>query len=202
MTVMITGGAGFVGLNIAESLLAVGDDVVLFGLEAPSEAFIDSTASLPGNLHSVIGDVRDRNALTETMSTHAVRRLVHGAAITAGPDREATSGADIVAVNVTGTINVLEAALKHGVERVVQLSSGSVYGPSSDPANSLDEVTNHPVPESVYGITKYASERLGVRYRQTRGLDVVVARLGVVFGKWEYATGMRDALSVPRTCCP
>jgi nucleoside-diphosphate-sugar epimerase len=197
MSVMLTGGAGFVGLNMAEQLLAAGEHVVTYGLEAPPEQFLTELTGCPGRLSVEIGDVRDRDALLRAMREHEVGRLVHGAAVTAGPQRELVAADEIAAVNLGGTIEVLEAAVAHGIARVVHLSSGSVYGATADTPGSLDEIVDSPVPDSLYGITKYAAERTALRYRSTRGLDLVVARLGVVFGRWEYATGKRDTLSIP-----
>ncbi|WP_414475494.1 NAD-dependent epimerase/dehydratase family protein [Microvirga sp. M2] len=197
MTVLITGGAGFLGLNIAEQLLTAGASVVSYGLQAPPAWAMDRLGALPGRMAVKIGDVRDRDALVETMREHRVRRVVHGAAITAALGREAQQASLIAAVNFGGTIGVLEAALQCGAERVVQLGSGSVYGASVKQEGSLDEDADVPVPDSLYGITKYAAERAALRYRATRGLDVVVARLGVVFGRWEYDTSVRDTLSIP-----
>lgn len=197
MNVLITGGAGFIGLNIAEHLLRAGDSVVSYGLESPPTMAMRAFDSLPGGMAVKIGDVRDRNTLVETLREHDVQCIVHGAAITAALPREAQQAPLIAAVNFGGTIEVLEAALHHGVRRLVQLGSGSVYGASVKKEGLLDEERDIPVPDSLYGITKYAAERTALRYRVTRGLDVVVARLGVVFGRWEYDTTLRDTLSIP-----
>lgn len=197
MSLLITGGAGFCGLNIAARALERGETVVSYGLEAPIEAAVRAFSRLPGRFVAHAGDVCDRDALRSAMATHGVRRVVHAAAITASLDREASQAARIIQVNLGGTLEVLEAALAHGVERVVQLSSGSVYGANVAQVPSLDEVRDAPVPDSLYGISKYAAERMCVRFRATRGLDVTVARLGVVFGRWEHDTGVRDTLSVP-----
>lgn len=197
MTIMITGGAGFVGLNIAEHLLKAGRNVVSYGLEAPPEAFMAAIDDKPGRMHVVVDDIRHRSALIDAMHHHSVTGVVHGAAITAGLVREASQADLIAAVNLGGTIEVLEAALKHGARRVVQLGSGAVFGSSVKQDGSLDEELDIPVPESLYGICKYAAERTGLRYRNTRGLDLVVARVGTCFGRWEYDTGLRDTLSIP-----
>lgn len=196
MSVLITGGAGFVGLNVASAFLGRGEEVVLFGPAAPPEAAERHLRSLPGRLEVVTGDVRDRAAIMDTLRAQAADRVVHMAAITAGLDRESREAAAIAEVNLGGTIEVLEAALACGVRRVVQTGTGSVYGPLVAGVEAIDE-TLPPVPESLYGITKYAAERTALRYRATRGLDVVVGRLGNVFGRWEYDTGVRDTLSLP-----
>lgn len=197
MTVLITGGAGFVGLNIAERLLRAGRNVVCYGLAPPPGIALHAFQSLPGQMSVTIGDVRDRAALLDALQRHRVECIVHGAAVTAGLSRETEQAAMIAAVNFGGTIEMLEAAVRHGVRRVVQLGSGSIFGSSVKTEGLLAEDCDIPVPDSLYGITKYAAERTAIRYRTTRGLDVVVARLGVVFGRWEYDTLVRDTLSVP-----
>ena len=197
MAVLITGGAGFVGLNIAEALLRRGDAVLLFDLSEPPAAALEALQQGPGDLRLFRGDVCDGAALRAAIERHGVERIVHGAAITADLARERRAARRIAEVNLGGTIEMLEAACRHGIRRVVQLSTGSIFGAAGTASERLDEVRDRPVPETLYGITKYAAERTGIRYRETRGLDLVAVRLGMVFGRWEYDTGVRDTLSLP-----
>jgi nucleoside-diphosphate-sugar epimerase len=196
MPVLITGGSGFVGLNIAAALLAANAHVVLYGPDRPPAATERYLHGLSGSLAIEIGDVRDGARLVQAIRGHQVTSLVHGAAITAGLERETHQARLIADVNLGGTIEVLEAALACGITRVVQLGTGAVHG-AVDPAVVLIDEGLPALPVSLYGITKYAAERTALRYRDSRGLDVVVARLGVVFGRWEYDTGVRDSLSLP-----
>jgi nucleoside-diphosphate-sugar epimerase len=196
MATLITGGAGFVGINIAAALLQRGDRVVLFDRSSVPDVAWRYLETLPGQLLSLTGDVCDRDQLINAMRKQGIKKLVHGAAITAGLEREKREAPMIVAVNTIGTIEVLEAALACNVSRVVQLGTGSVYGRSPAGKSSIHE-DDLPCPESLYGISKYAAESIARRYRNTRGLDIAVGRLGVVFGRWEYDTGVRDTLSAP-----
>jgi nucleoside-diphosphate-sugar epimerase len=197
MSVIITGGAGFVGLNIASRLLERGDHVVLFDLNAPPGwALRALQATGAGQLDIVTGDVCDQRDLDAAIADHGATRLVHAAAITADIHRERRAARMIADVNIGGTIEMLEAALRHKITRVVQLSTGSVFGTSGTATPLLDEA-DLPSPDSLYSITKFAAERIGLRYRKTRGLDLVAARLGMVFGRYEYDTGRRDTLSLP-----
>jgi nucleoside-diphosphate-sugar epimerase len=197
MTVLITGGAGFVGLNIAERLLARGDTVVALDLDLPPSAAREALLRLPGTLRFEQGDIRDAGSIADTLRQYQVTRIIHGAAMTAGLERERTQAAAIADVNLMGTLNVFAAACHARVARVVHLSSGAVFGAGGQGQPELREDRDVPEPESLYGITKYAAERAALRYRAMHGLDVVVARLGVVFGRWEYDTGVRDTLSIP-----
>jgi dTDP-glucose 4,6-dehydratase len=197
MAILITGGAGFVGLNVAENLLARGVDVILFGPGAPPPAALTCLQRHPGKLRLVHGDVSVTSDLDAVFASYTIDRVIHGAAITADLAREKRAARDIFTVNLLGTIELLEAALRYGVSRVVQLGTGSIFGAAGSVSAMLNEQTSPAVPLTLYGISKYAAERAAVRYRSSRGLNVAVARLGVVFGRWEYDTGMRDTLSLP-----
>ncbi len=197
MSVIITGGAGFIGLNVAERLLRRGEDVVLFDLNAPPTWALDALGSVAGGQPDFVkGDVCSPDDIDRAIEDHGATRLVHGAAITADIHRERRAARTIAEVNLVGAIETLEAALRHGITRVVQLSTGSVYGTSGTAKPLLDE-TDLPCPDSLYSITKFAAERTGLRYRNTRGLDLVAVRLGMAFGRYEYDTGRRDTLSLP-----
>ncbi|MGZ9067532.1 MAG: NAD-dependent epimerase/dehydratase family protein, partial [Burkholderiales bacterium] len=113
-----------------------------------------------------------------------------------GEARELSDFDRIVDVNVKGTAHVLAASAANGVRRVVYVSSGSAYGGALLAAETLIEATPAE-PDTLYAITKYASERLCARFRDLRGLDAVCVRLGSVFGPWERDTGVRDTLSLP-----
>jgi nucleoside-diphosphate-sugar epimerase len=197
MAVLITGGAGFVGLNVAENLLARGEEVILFGPSAPPPAAMTSLAQHPGRLSLADGDVSVAADLDAVFSAHPIDRIIHGAAITADLAREKRAARDIFTVNLLGTVELLEAALRHKVSRVVQLGTGSIFGSAGTASATLDEQISPTLPLSMYGISKYAAERTAVRYRSSRDISLAVARLGIVFGRWEYDTGMRDTLSLP-----
>jgi nucleoside-diphosphate-sugar epimerase len=196
--ILITGGAGFVGLNLAEALLSRGEQVVVFGREAalpdPAPARF---AALPGRLELVQGDVTDAAALRAVFAAHRIDRLFPFAAITAGPAREAAEPHAVLDVNLHGLIRTLEAARDAGtVRRVILPSSAAVYGESAYTHPVLEEAATPPVPLSLYGVTKYAAERAGLRLCGHWGLDAVAARIGATFGPWERDTGLRDTLSI------
>lgn len=193
MTVLITGGTGFIGLALAEALLKRGDSVVLSGLAPPPDW---ATRMLPGRPAFVAADITDGAALEAAMHRHGVTRLVHGAAITSDAARERHAARQIVDVNIAGTVETLEAALRAGLSKVVQLGTGSVFGGAGLEAERLAEDHPRPLPDSLYAITKYAAERIGLRYRDRRGLNLVVARVGTAFGRWEHRTAMRDTPSL------
>ena len=189
--ILLTGGTGFVGLNVAEQLLARGDEVLLVDLSPPPPHF-------KARFLFEKADVTDHTALEKVFSEGKIESVVHLAAITAGAERDAREPRRIAEVNLIGTLNVLEAARRHGVRRFVHASTGALYGAAGiGVAEPLDEEHHRPVPESMYGITKYAAERACLRLAALWEMDVRVGRLATAFGRWEHATSERDRLSPP-----
>lgn len=197
MSVLITGGLGFVGLNIAQQILSQQGRVILFGPGTAPPAFVKAIQALPGQLEIVPGDISCREDLEKVLSDQKPEYIVNAAAITAGPEREITSAHDIFRVNLGGTIELLEACLRHSTKRLVQLGTGSVFGEAGQWSETLKEQSSAAMPESLYGISKFAAERTCMRYAAKRNLDVTVMRLGTVFGRWEYSSDVRDTLSIP-----
>ncbi len=188
--ILLTGGAGFVGLNVAEQLLARGDEVLIFDLRPPPAFF--------SKAHFVRGDIADRAALDQLFLDHKIERVIHMSAITAGPERDAREPRRIAEVNLIGTLNVLESSRNSGVRRFVHASTGALFGAAGiGVAEPLDEERHRPVPESMYGITEYAAERSCLRLADLWQLDVRIGRLALAFGRWEHASGVRDRLSPP-----
>lgn len=188
--ILLTGGSGFVGLNVAELLLARGEEVLIFDLRAPPRFF--------SKARFIQGDVTDRAALERLFRKNAIERVIHMSAITAGPERDAREPRRIAEVNLIGTLNVLQESKNLGVKRFVHASTGALYGAAGiGVAEPLDEERHRPVPESMYGITKYAAERSALRLSALWKLDVRIGRLAQVFGRWEHASGLRDRLSMP-----
>ena len=191
MSILVTGGAGFVGLNIVQALLAYGDDVVLFdqgqlppGAERALQPWSDY-------LWTEQGDVLDSQRLEALFQRYPIDRVIHAAAVTSGPDREARDPASIVEVNLRGTINVLDASRKHSVRRVIYIGSGAAYGETLYRLPRIYE-DSPSVPTTLYSVTKHAAERLCMRMTALWKLDLVCVRLGTVIGPWERDTGVRD----------
>ena len=188
--ILLTGGAGFVGLNVAEELLARGDEVLIFDQRPPPAAFSKALF--------VQGDVTNKELVGQTFARHLPTQVIHLSAITAGTERDAREPQRIAEVNLIGTLNVLEASKKSGIRRFVHASTGALFGAAGiGVPEPLDEERHRPVPESMYGITKYAAERSCLRLAALWGLDVRIGRLALAFGRWEHASGVRDRLSPP-----
>jgi nucleoside-diphosphate-sugar epimerase len=197
MIIFVTGGSGFVGLNVLEQLLTRGDSVVSFSLTPPPERAARVFAGLPGTFRHVDGDVCEMDAVNDALAQSGARHVIHAAVITAGIERERRDPAAIISTNVRGTVSMLEAARRQNVDRFLYLSSASVYGANAQTDEALSEEHTAPLPESLYAVTKYAAEGISRRYGALFPMRVVAARLSAVFGRWEYDTGLRDTLSPP-----
>lgn len=197
MKILITGGSGFVGLALAERLLDDGDEVCLFAAAAPPSELAGRLRQ--DGLQIITGDIRSAEALDNALQRSAASRMVHAAAITPGPEREIREARTILDVNILGTVNAIERAAAAGLERVLVVSSVAVYGFSPPAASGLYEEENSaPAPTALYGISKLAAEQTALRLGSLHGVDTRVVRLGPLYGPWEYATGLRDALSPHR----
>ncbi len=195
MAVLVTGAAGFVALNVVEHLLRAGREVVgLDRIALPARA-TRVFAGLPGRLTMIGGSVLSDADLSRALTIAPVDRVIHCAVITAGSAREKAAPETIVAVNVQGAVAALLAAARRGVRRFVYPSSGSIYGTAAVGVVLIGEDLPNPSPVALYGLTKRAAETILPRIAETQGLGFAAARLGSVYGPWEYATGVRDTLS-------
>jgi UDP-glucose 4-epimerase len=193
LKILIFGGAGFVGLNIAAHLLARGHGVTLFDRAGLPRAAQQVFAGYGGTLTVVEGDVTDKPAVERVIAS-GFDAIVLGAAITAGPARDAADPESILRVNLLAQVPILEAARRSGVTRIINLSSGSAYGTAAFQHALLDEEMPCD-PVSLYSITKYASEKIAARLAALWPLEIISVRLSGVFGPWERATGVRDTPS-------
>ncbi|KVM61976.1 NAD-dependent epimerase/dehydratase family protein [Burkholderia ubonensis] len=188
MTVLIT-GAGLIGRLTAARLHAQHESVVLADVRMPEE-------STRRNLHVVQCDVTDFDALSTLIDRHRVRAVVHTAALlSTAIRRDPLAG---IKVNMLGTANVLEAARRHRLDRIVIASSTTVAYTAFGtlPAEPIaEDFVSHSVseaPASLYAATKVAGEHLALAYASLYGLSTVVLRYGAVLG-----TGPEAATSVP-----
>jgi UDP-glucose 4-epimerase len=193
MRVLIFGGTGFVGLNIATALLARHHAVTLFDRAGLPSAAEKEFAQYADRVTAIQGDVIDRQAVEAVMAA-GYEAIVLGAAVTAGAERDAVDPETILRVNLLAQLPILTAAQASGVGRIINLSSAAAYGASAFRNEPLDEETNCD-PVSLYAITKFASEKVAARLAALWQSEIISVRLSAVFGPWERATGVRDTLS-------
>lgn len=201
MTALIVGGAGFIGLSIAEHFLSKGEEVVLFDRNALNGVAAEAFAALPGTYTFVQGDIIQAEPIAEVTVKHQPSRIFYGAAVTSGPERELEAPEMVIQVNLVGLAHTLKAARSVEGVRLINISSGAAYGTGAMGETGwvgpLDEYATREEPFKIYGMTKYGSERLVRRYRELSGMDALSVRLSTIFGPWEIDSGARDTLSAP-----
>lgn len=172
-TFVVTGGAGFIGSNIAEALVRRGDRVrVLDNLSTGTHENLEAA----GDVELVEGDLRDADAVRRAVT--GAEGVFHEAALRSVP-RSVDDPTSTNEVNVTGTLNLLMACREAGVRRVVYASSSSAYG--DDP--SLPKIETLPAnPISPYAVSKLAAEHYCRTFARLYGLETVSLRYFNVFG--------------------
>ena len=193
MRILVFGGTGFVGLNIAATLLARGHALTLFDRAGLPAAAAKDFVSHADRLTVIQGDIRDKQAVEQVIAA-GYEAVILGAAITAGPEREAADPETILGVNLLAQTPVLMAARRAGVKRIINLSSAAAYGTSAFGNAVLDEETACD-PVSLYAITKVASEKVAARLAGLWQTDIISVRLSAVFGPWERSNDVRDTPS-------
>jgi UDP-glucose-4-epimerase GalE len=166
MSVLVTGGAGYIGSHTVRQLRQRGDEIVV--LDNLEFGHRDAVADTP----LVVGDVADYDLVLETISRHRVDSIVHFAAYKAAGESFENPGR-YFANNVAGTAALLEAAYKGGVRRFVFSSTCAVYGtPERTPV--AEDAPIHP--ESPYGESKALVERMMHWYDVCHGVRSVSLR--------------------------
>jgi len=166
-SVLITGGAGFIGNYVRGVLEPQGWDVVS----------IDSEAS-HSNGRSLCCDVTNASQLEEIFCAHHFERIIHAASILPTAAKQDPHRA--TEVNIVGSLNVLEMAARFKVDRVIYASSGSVYG--TQPASNFVSEQQPAAPEDIYGAAKRYVEILGEAYERKFGMEFVSLRIVMVVG--------------------
>lgn len=185
MNFLVTGGAGFIGSHVCERLLHAGhavwafDDLNPFYDPALKRRNLRDIEALAQPFEFVRGDLTDPTALDELLGGVRFDQIIHLAA-RAGVRPSLDEPALYQRVNVEGTVNLLEAARRHGVKKLILASSSSVYGVNAQVPFRESDPIFHAI--SPYAASKLACEALGHVYHHVYGLDVVMLRFFTVYG--------------------
>ena len=175
MAYLVTGGAGFIGSHIAEELIKRGDEVIV--LDNMYSGRAENIAVNPKAVF-VDGSILDTEILDSICTKYNIEGIFHLAAV-ASVQKSIENPALVHEVNVTGTLNVLEAARKHGVRKVVLSASAAAYGDNPVFPKREDMI---PEPLSPYAVSKIASEMYCKIYAELYDIQTVSLRYFNVFG--------------------
>lgn len=188
MKILITGGAGFIGSAVAKRLIERGDTVVLvdnfndYYDPKPKEDRIKIfLAGYERGLTLCRGDIRDKEFMDDVFKTENPDKVIHLAAM-AGVRSSLENPQLYVDVNILGTVNVLDLAVKYKVQNVVYASSSSVYGNNKKVPFSESDSVDAPV--SHYAATKKADELIAHVYSHIYKLPTTGLRFFTVYGPW------------------
>lgn len=186
--ILVTGGAGFIGSNLIESLLDRGYQVVcldnlLTGSTKNIEGFLDHD-----NFEFVEGDILDYELLSKL--TNGVFAISHQAALGSVP-RSIKDPITSNRVNIEGTLNVFKTSVDHKIERVVYAASSSTYGDSVELPKKEDIIGK---PLSPYAITKFVNELYADVFHRVYGLNTIGLRYFNVFGPNQDSNGAYAAV--------
>jgi len=194
MRCLVTGGAGFIGSNLVDALLARGDEVtVLDDLSTGRRQNLEGALATGAVL--IESDVRDAAAVAQAADASRPQTVFHLAAQIDVRKSVADPAFD-AAVNVGGTANVLEAARSAQARRFVLVSTGgAIYGEGEGQQLPLTE--SAPVePFSPYGQSKFAAEGYLALYERLYGLSGVALRLGNVYGPRQDPLGEAGVIAI------
>jgi UDP-glucose 4-epimerase len=192
MKALVTGGAGFIGSNLVDALLARGDEVVaLDNLSTGRRENLDDAIQNGATLAEV--DIREAEAVADLVGRAKPDVIFHLAAQIDVRKSVADPAAD-ARINVEGTANMLSAAQAHGVRRFVNTSTGgAIYGEG----RQIPAPEDHPsAPEAPYGLSKWCAEQYCQIFTRLHGLSTVSLRYGNVYGPRQDPLGEAGVIAI------
>ncbi len=180
--IMVTGGGGFIGSHLVEEYLRHGAAKVIVYDDFSSGTLENLSHMKDERLKIVKGSILNATLLGRIVKKEKINIIDHQAAklevyssiVNVKEDAE---------VNIFGTINILNSALKNKVEKILFASSGAVYGE----AKSIPQNESHPLePHWPYGVSKLCAERYCIEYNKLHGLNATVLRYSIVYGPREW----------------
>jgi dTDP-glucose 4,6-dehydratase len=185
LTLLVSGGAGFIGSCFVRMLANVGGYRIINFDSLSYAGNLDNVAPVAGNPNYtfVHGDLRDAAVVDRTVAELKPDIIVHFAA-ESHVDRSILSPAPVIDTNLRGTFHLLDAARKNRIGRFVHISTDEVYGSIDAPADADESFPLNP--SSPYSATKAGSDLLALSYYKTFGLPVIVTRASNNYGPYQF----------------
>lgn len=188
MKVLVTGGAGFIGSATTKALIDRGDEVVMidnfndyYNPQLKRDRLSIFLKDYAGKFTLYEGDIRDKAFLDDMFAKEAIDKVIHLAAM-AGVRNSLLNPSLYVDVNIQGTVNIFDMAVKYGIKNCIYASSSSVYGGNEKMPFSESDPVDKPV--SPYAATKKATELMANVYHHIHNLNVTGLRFFTVYGPW------------------
>ncbi len=181
----MTGGSGFIGSNFIRYMLNEHPDDAIINLDKLTYAgnpdnLVDIESN--PNYSFVRGDICDQDLVDRLMQKRQIEQVIHFAA-ESHVDRSIVDGSAFVRTNLLGTYTLLDAALRHGIERFIHVSTDEVYGSTIKGSFKETDILN---PSSPYSSSKAGSDLLARSYYTTHDLPVIITRCTNNFGPYQY----------------
>ncbi len=188
--ILITGGCGFIGSNFIKYLLTDSEaekEITVINLDKLTYAARGDNIAHTGltgdkRYNFIKGDITNKETVEKVFSDFKPT-IVFNFAAESHVDRSIANAENFVLTNVIGTSNLLDAALKFGVKKFVQISTDEVYGSAKDKSFSEDDNLN---PSSPYAAAKAAADLIALSYFKTHKLPVVITRSANNYGSYQF----------------
>ena len=186
MTILVTGGAGFIGSNLLHHLIKVVDGEIVC---VDKLTYASNRKNIPEDVAFYAFDIASKDVET-VFSRHNITTVFHLAA-ESHVDNSIKDCSEFIHTNILGTVNLLNLSLKYEVEKFIHISTDEVYG--SIESGSFTEKSNY-TPRNPYSASKAASDHFAMSYHNTYGMPVIVTNCSNNYGPRQHLEKM-----IPKT---
>ena len=175
MTILVTGGAGFIGSNFLQHLKIVTDEEIVC---VDKLTYAGKRNNVPSKAKLYVADIAGEDAIETIFEHHDIKTVFHFAA-ESHVDNSIKDCSEFIRTNIVGTVNLLNASLKHNVEKFMHISTDEVYGSIEN--GSFTEKTNYD-PRNPYSASKASSDHFVRAFHNTYGLPTVITNCSNNYG--------------------
>lgn len=175
MTILVTGGAGFIGSNFLQHLKIVTDEEIVC---VDKLTYAGKRNNVPSNAKLYVADIAGEDAIETIFERHDIKTVFHFAA-ESHVDNSIKDCSEFIRTNIVGTVNLLNVSLKHNVEKFMHISTDEVYGSIEN--GSFTEKTNYD-PRNPYSASKASSDHFVRAFYNTYGLPTVITNCSNNYG--------------------